>query len=78
MEEYKTLEDKRWASKKEELFRSAEFYDLLRAKVASFLEKGFQGVIGQFKEADYPPEGTSLDFLDFQKVLDDIPNEDIP
>lgn len=77
MQEYNTHEDERWASRKAELFWSAEFFDLLGAKSISFLEKGFRGVIAQFKEVGYPPTDASLDFLDIHKVVDDIPNEDI-
>lgn len=76
--EYQCQEDEHWASRKEELFRLEEFYDLLGAKATPFLEKRFQGVVAQFKEAGYPPEGATSDFLDLQRVLNDIPNEDIP
>lgn len=76
--EYKNQEDMRWALKKEELFHSEEFYDLLGAKAAHILEKGFYGAVAQFKKVCYPPEGASLDFLDLQKVYDDILDEDIP
>lgn len=75
LEEFKAQEGESWASKKEKLFQSAEFYDLPGIKLASFLEKGFKGAIAQFKEAAYSPEGVSLDFLDIQKVLNDIPDE---
>lgn len=64
LKEYKSQEDKHWALRKEELFRSEEFFNLLGAKAAFFLEKGwFQEIVAQFKEVGYPPEGTSLDFF---------------
>lgn len=64
--------------RKEELFQLEEFYDPLGAKATPFLEKEFQGAVTQFKETGYSPEGTSLDFLDLQKVLNDILDDDIP
>lgn len=78
LEGYQRQDNTQWALKKEELLHSLEFYDLAGAKVAPFLEKGFEGAISQFREAGYPPEGASLGFSNFQKVLDNISNEKAP
>lgn len=76
-EEFKAQKGEPWATKKEGLFQSTEFYDLLRAKSTSFLDKGFKRAIKQFKETGYPLEGIAPDFLDMQKVLNHILDEDM-
>lgn len=73
--EYKKHEGVRWTLKKEELLQSPEFCDLVGAREAPFLEKGFEGAVSQFKKVGYPLEGASLDFLNLQKLLDNILDE---
>lgn len=40
---------------------------------AFLFEQSFSEAVQQFKEIDYSPEGTFIEFLDHYKVLDSIP-----
>ncbi|KAG6517373.1 hypothetical protein ZIOFF_020758 [Zingiber officinale] len=72
---YKVGEESQWASKKKAFLSSVEFYDILGARTVLMLKYGFEGAIRQVQKAGHLPKGTSLDFLDLQKVLDSIPDD---
>ncbi|KAG6517374.1 uncharacterized protein LOC122055787 isoform X1 [Zingiber officinale] len=72
---YKVGEETQWASKKKAFLSSVEFYDILGARTVLMLKYGFEGAIRQVQKVGHLPKGTSLDFLDLQKVLDSIPDD---
>ncbi|XP_073027924.1 uncharacterized protein [Primulina eburnea] len=61
---------------KEDFLKSEEFALTVAERALGFIYVGFDGAVAQFKEAGYPPEGSSADFLDAQKVVDNLPPED--
>ncbi|XP_042377724.1 uncharacterized protein LOC121970820 isoform X1 [Zingiber officinale] len=71
---YKAGEEGRWANQKKTFLKSPEFFDLLGAQSASVFEYGYRCAMKQFREADYPPDGTSTSFLDPQTTLASIPD----
>ncbi|XP_073055413.1 uncharacterized protein [Primulina eburnea] len=58
---------------KEAFLKSKEFALTVAERALDFIYVGFDGVVAQFREAGYPPEGFSADFLDAQKVVDNLP-----
>lgn len=54
--------------------KSEEFVEIIGDKALGFLNIGFDGCVEQFRSAGYPPEGTSSDFLDVNKVLESLPD----
>lgn len=75
---YKAREEKHWTNKKEMFLKLPELFDLLGSRSAFLLEQGFKGVvIQQFQEASYPQDETPIDFLNLQKVVNNIPDYNI-
>lgn len=61
---------------KKDFLKSEEFSLTIAEKALGFLYVGFDGAVSQFKEAGYPPEGSSADFLDAERVVNNLPPED--
>ncbi|XP_073041960.1 uncharacterized protein [Primulina eburnea] len=60
---------------KEDFLKSKEFALTVAENALGFIYVGFEGAVAQFKEAGYPPKGSSADFLDSQKVVDNLPQK---
>ncbi|XP_074579147.1 uncharacterized protein LOC141835678 [Curcuma longa] len=73
---YKEKEPERVKAAQEAWLSSREYFDQYQEKTAKMLEYGFDGALNQVYEAGLFPEGTSLDFLDIEKVWAALPEED--
>lgn len=73
--DYQAGEEGRWTQEKKVFLEFKEFFNLLCSHYVIMFEDNFEGVIQWFKEAGYPPEGVSPDFLDLSKALDILPEE---
>lgn len=73
--DYWTREEGSRAQEKKVFLESEELFDSPCSDSTTLFEYGFERATQQFKEAGNPPEGTSPDFLDLHKALNNILQE---
>lgn len=74
---YKVGEEGWWVNRKKEFMFSVDFYDILSEHTMKMFEIDFDGAICQFQEVGHPPKGIALEFLDLQKIFDEILDDEL-
>ncbi|KZV39233.1 hypothetical protein F511_30369 [Dorcoceras hygrometricum] len=65
-----------WELGKEKFLQSKEFRVLCSGKALAFFEKGFDGCLAQFRESGYTEEEHPASFLDVERALANLPDEE--
>lgn len=74
LDQYKVGEEGHWEARKKEFLESSEFHELLATRTGFLFDWAFLGAVRQFKKVGYPSDGASIDFLDPNVALAEIPD----
>ncbi|KZV30018.1 hypothetical protein F511_24801 [Dorcoceras hygrometricum] len=76
VEKWKDEAANSWELGKEKFLQSKEFRVLCSGKALAFFEKGFDGCLAQFRESGYTEEEHPASFLDVERVLANLPDDE--